>query len=123
MELLGVHVDLRLVCQWYKHIPCQEEGEPAPCCKKLNIYFVSRKCDLNLQGIIKGGKGVTKTWSVEVIMWQLTGQKPEDKLDPGSRDTTVKRLAAYYSTPTVIEDNASKRKVEKLPSYYCLIQS
>ena len=54
---------------------------------------------------------MTKTWSVEVIMWQLTGQKPEDKLDPGSRDTTVKRLAAYYSTPTVIEDNASKAKV------------
>lgn len=54
---------------------------------------------------------MTKTWSVEVIMWQLTGQKPEDKLDPGSRDTTVKRLAAYYSTPTVIEDNASKNKV------------
>ena len=44
-------------------------------------------------------------------MWQLTGQKPEDKLDPGARDSTVKRLAAYYSTPTVIEDNASKTKV------------
>ena len=64
-----------------------------------------------LQGIIKGGKGVTKTWSVQVIMWQLTGQKPEDKLDPGARDSTVKRLAAYYSTPTAIEDNASKTKV------------
>ena len=71
---------------------------------------------------------MTKTWSVEVIMWQLTGQKPEDKLDPGSRDTTVKRLAAYYSTPTVIEDNASKAKVllklkinlKKRPSLYLL---
>ena len=64
-------------------------------------------------------------------MWQLTGQKPEDKLDPGSRDTTVKRLAAYYSTPTVIEDNASKAKVllkfkinfKNDQAYICLIQS
>ena len=44
-------------------------------------------------------------------MWQLTGQKPEDKLDPGSRDSTIKRLAAFYSPPTVIEDNASSNKV------------
>lgn len=44
-------------------------------------------------------------------MWQLTGQKPEDKLDPGARDSTIKRLAAYYSTPTLIEDNASTTKV------------
>ena len=64
-----------------------------------------------------GGKGVTKTWSVEVIMWQLNGQKGEDKLDPGARDSTIKRLAAYYSTPTVIEDNASSNKVGK---YYLL---
>ena len=54
---------------------------------------------------------MTKTWSVEVIMWQLNGQKGEDKLDPGARDSTIKRLAAYYSTPTVIEDNASSNKV------------
>ena len=44
-------------------------------------------------------------------MWQLTGQRGEDKLDPGSRDSTIKRLAAFYSTPTVIEDNASSNKV------------
>ena len=64
-----------------------------------------------------GGKGVTKTWSVEVIMWQLNGQKGEDKLDPGARDSTIKRLAAYYSTPTVIEDNASSNKVGKYLSF------
>ena len=44
-------------------------------------------------------------------MWQLTGQRGEEKLDPGSRDSTIKRLAAYYSTPTIIEDNASSNKV------------
>ena len=44
-------------------------------------------------------------------MWQLTGQRGEDKLDPGARDSTIKRLAAFYSTPTVIEDNASSNKV------------
>lgn len=57
---------------------------------------------------------MTKTWSVEVIMWQLAGQKGEDKLDPGARDSTIKRLAAFYSTPTVIEDNASSNKVYNL---------
>lgn len=56
---------------------------------------------------------MTKTWSVEVIMWQLAGQKGEDKLDPGARDSTIKRMAAFYSTPTVIEDNASSNKVFK----------
>ena len=35
-------------------------------------------------------------------MWQLTGQRGEEKLDPGSKDSTIKRLAAYYSTPTII---------------------
>ena len=54
---------------------------------------------------------MTKTWSVELIMWQLTGQRGEEKLDPGSKDSTIKRLAAYYSTPTIIEDNASSCKV------------
>ena len=49
-----------------------------------------------------GGKGVTKTWSVELIMLKLSGQKGEEKLDPGSKDSTIKRLAAYHSTPTVI---------------------
>ena len=57
---------------------------------------------------------MTKTLSVEVIMWQLAGQKGEDKLDPGARDSTIKRLAAFYSTPTVIEDNASSNKVYNL---------
>ena len=47
-------------------------------------------------------------------MWQLTGQKGEEKLDPGARDSTIKRLAAFYSTPTVIEDNASSNKVQPL---------
>ena len=57
---------------------------------------------------------MTKAWSVEVIMWQLAGQKGEYKLDPGARDSTIKRLAAFYSTPTVIEDNASSNKVYNL---------
>ena len=48
------------------------------------------------------------------FMWQLTGQKGEEKLDPGARDSTIKRLAAFYSTPTVIEDNASSNKVQPL---------
>ena len=47
-------------------------------------------------------------------MWQLTGQRGEEKLDPGSKDSTIKRLAAYYSTPTIIEDNASSNKEETL---------
>ena len=78
---------------------------------RYEIYFVSKKCDLIIsRASLKGVR------SVKVIMWQLTGQKLEDKLDPGSRYTTVKRLASYYSTPTVIEDNASKKR----PSLYLL---
>ena len=61
-----------------------------------------------------GGKGVTKTWSVELIMLKLSGQKGEEKLDPGSKDSTIKRLAAYHSTPTVIYDNASSNKVYRI---------
>ena len=32
---------------------------------------------------------------------------------PAARDSTIKQMAAHYSTPTVIEDNASSNKVGK----------
>ena len=47
-------------------------------------------------------------------MWQLAGQRGEDKLDPGARDSTIKRMAAFYLTPTVIEDNALSNKVRNI---------
>ena len=41
-----------------------------------------------------------------------TGTVPPP-LPPAARDSTIKQMAAHYSTPTVIEDNASSNKVGK----------
>ena len=47
-------------------------------------------------------------------MWNLCGSKEVSKIDPDTRNTTVKRLAAMKTFPTTIEDNSSANKEENL---------
>ena len=58
-----------------------------------------------------GDKGVCKTWSVDLLMKTFLGLKPNDKIDPGGQNPTIKRYAGYITQPTFIEDNSSSNKV------------
>ena len=61
-----------------------------------------------------GEKGVGKSCCVDLCQLHLCGSKETDKLDPETKNITVKREASKSTFPKVVEDNHSLGKEESL---------
>ena len=61
-----------------------------------------------------GEKGVGKAWCVDLCQFLLCGSKEVDKLDPETKNITLKREASKTTFPMVLEDIHSVAKEESL---------
>ena len=99
------------------HLPGQlwnHIGTAAMFISHSNSDLVRLKTGQHPCTVLMGEKGVGKSWCVDLCQFLLCGNKDVDKLDPETKNITLKREASKTTFPMVLEDNHSVAKEESL---------
>ena len=79
-----------------------------------NSDIIRLKTGQHPSTVLMGEKGVGKSWCVDLCQFMLCGNKEVDKLDPETKNITLKREASKTTFPMVLEDIHSVAKEESL---------
>ena len=99
------------------HMPGQlwnHVGTAAMFISHSNSDLIRLKTGQHPCTVLMGEKGVGKSWCVDLCQFLLCGSKEVDKLDPETKNITLKREASKTTFPMVLEDIHSVAKEESL---------
>ena len=99
------------------HLPGQlwnHVGTAAMFISHSNSDLIRLKTGQHPCTVLMGEKGVGKSWCVDICQFLLCGRREVEKLDPETKNITLKREVSRTTFPMVLEDIYSVSKDESL---------